>query len=102
MKKLILYIFTILFACVLIGCKQQYEYQKGIVVDVQYFPSHSRVIKLHEHHNFVQPGPCVKNVKPHWVAHVHYNDTICVYQNFNSPVSQGQVVYRKTRVKTKK
>ena len=78
MKKSILYIFIILFACFLIGCNQ-YEYQKGIVVDVHY----------------------VNHVKPYWVAHVHYNDTICVYQNFNKPVNQGQVVYRKIRVKTK-
>ena len=78
MKKSILYIFIILFSCVLISCSQ-YEYQKGLVVDVHY----------------------VNNMKPYWVAHVHYNDTICVYQNFNKPVNQGQVVYRKIRVKTK-
>lgn len=78
MKKSILYIFIILFHCVLISCSQ-YEYQKGVVVDVHY----------------------VNNMKPYWVAHVHYNDTICVYQNFNKPVNQGQVVYRKIRVKTK-
>ena len=78
MKKSILYIFIILFSCVLISCSQ-YEYQKGVVVDVHY----------------------VNHVKPYWVAHVHFNDTICVYQNFNKPVSQGQVVYRKIRVKTK-
>ena len=78
MKKSILYIFIILFSCVLISCSQ-YEYQKGVVVDVHY----------------------VNNMKPYWVAHVHYNDTICVYQNFNKPVNQGQMVYRKTRVKTK-
>lgn len=78
MKKSILYIFIILFSWFLIGCSQ-YEYQKGVVVDVHY----------------------VNHVKPYWVAHVHFNDTICVYQNFNKPVSQGQVVYRKIRVKTK-
>ena len=78
MKKSILYIFIILFSWFLIGCNH-YEYQKGVVVDVHY----------------------VNNMKPYWVAHVHYNDTICVYQNFNKPVSQGQVVYRKIRVKTK-
>ena len=78
MKKSILYIFIILFSWFLIGCNH-YEYQKGVVVDVHY----------------------VNNMKPYWVAHVHYNDTICVYQNFNKPVNQGQVVYRKTRVKTK-
>ena len=78
MKNSILYIFIILFHCVLISCSQ-YEYQKGVVVDVHY----------------------VNHVKPYWVAHVHFNDTICVYQNFNKPVSQGQVVYRKIRVKTK-
>lgn len=78
MKNSILYIVIILFACVLIGCNP-YEYQKGVVVDVHY----------------------VNHVKPCWVAHVHYNDTICVYQNFNNKVSQGQVVYRKTRVKPK-
>ena len=78
MKKCILYIFIILFSWFLIGCNH-YEYQKGVVVDVHY----------------------VNNMKPYWVAHVHYNDTICVYQNFNKPVSQGQVVYRKIRVKTK-
>ena len=78
MKKSILYIFIILFSWFLIGCNH-YEYQKGVVVDVHY----------------------VNHVKPYWVAHVHYNDTICVYQNFNKPVSQGQVVYRKIRVKTK-
>ena len=78
MKKSILYIFIILFSWFLIGCNH-YEYQKGVVVDVHY----------------------VNNMKPYWVAHVHFNDTICVYQNFNKPVSQGQVVYRKIRVKTK-
>ena len=78
MKKCILYIFIILFSWFLIGCNH-YEYQKGVVVDVHY----------------------VNNMKPYWVAHVHFNDTICVYQNFNKPVSQGQVVYRKIRVKTK-
>ena len=78
MKNSILYIFIILFSCFLISCSQ-YEYQKGVVVDVHY----------------------VNHVKPYWVAHIHYNDTICVYQNFNKPVSQGQVVYRKIRVKTK-
>lgn len=78
MKKSILYIFIILFSWFLIGCNH-YEYQKGVVVDVHY----------------------VNHVKPYWVAHVHFNDTICVYQNFNKPVSQGQVVYRKIRVKTK-
>ena len=78
MKKSILYIFIILFSWFLIGCNH-YEYQKGVVVDVHY----------------------VNHVKPYWVAHVHFNYTICVYQNFNKPVSQGQVVYRKIRVKTK-
>ena len=78
MKKSILYIFIILFSWFLIGCNS-YEYQKGVVVDVHY----------------------VNHVKPCWIAHVHYNDTICVYQNFNHPVSQGQVVYRKIRVETK-
>ena len=56
----------------------------GVVVDVHYV-------------NDLKP--CW--VAPCWVAHVHYNDTICVYQNFNKPVNQGQVVYRKIRVKTK-
>ena len=83
MKNSILYIVIILFAWFLIGCSQ-YEYQKGVVVDVHYV-------------NDLKP--CW--VAPCWVAHVHYNDTICVYQNFNKPVSQGQVVYRKIRVKTK-
>lgn len=78
MKNSILYIVIILFAWFLIGCNH-YEYQKGIVVDVHY----------------------VNQVKPYWVAHIHYNDTICVYQNFNTEVSQGQIVYRKTRVKPK-
>ena len=78
MKKSILYIFIILFSWFLIGCNH-YEYQKGVVVDVHY----------------------VNNMKPYWVAHVNYNDTICVYQNFSKPVNQGQVVYRKIRVKTK-
>lgn len=83
MKNSILYIVIILFAWFLIGCSQ-YEYQKGVVVDVYYV-------------NDVKP--CW--VAPCWVAHIHYKDTICVYQNFNKPVSQGQVVYRKIRVKTK-
>ena len=78
MKNSILYIVIILFAWFLIGCSQ-YEYQKGVVVDVHY----------------------VNQVKPCWIAHVHYNDTICIYQNFNTEVSQGQIVYRKTRVKPK-
>ena len=78
MKNSILYIVIILFAWFLIGCNH-YEYQKGVVVDVHY----------------------VNQVKPYWVAHIHYNDTICVYQKFNKPVSQGQVVYRKTREKHK-
>ena len=76
MKKSILYIFIILFSGFLIGCNS-YEYQKGVVVDVHY----------------------VNHVKPYWVAHIHYNDTICVYQNFNTEVSQGKIVYRKNRVK---
>ena len=93
MKK-ILFILSIF----LISCSRNFETieQTGIIVDVEYTPSYQSVQVL----PFIAAGKIttmqtiIINHPEEWKAHIHYCDSICVYEYFSYEVHQGDTVKR--------
>lgn len=77
--------------------------QHGIIVDVEYHPAHTtmqtypikvgKITTMHTHP--------VRHAE-YWKAHVHYEDSICVYENYYQEVHQCDSVKRSVVVRIKK
>lgn len=97
MKKIL--IFCIFF--MLLACNGHFETvtQHGTVIDVEYnkpyTTTHRRPVivgNVHTVHHYKVHHP------EYWRAHVHYNDTICVQEDFDHKVKKGDRVTRNVRI----
>lgn len=93
MKKFIgLFVISVLCCSCFHYTKQE---QHGVIVDVEYHEPYTttRMVPIMIG-NMTITQPRVIHHSEYWRAHIHYNDTICVYQDFNYEVYPGDSVSR--------
>lgn len=93
MKKIIILCIASMLCCSCFHYVEQEQY--GIVVNVEYHEPYTSIqIVPMRVGKITITQPRIFHRSEYWHAHVHYNDTICVYQNFIHEVHPGDTVSR--------